>query len=237
MYAAEEKQSRRPLRVAIIGAGPGGLVLAQLLNKDERFAVTVYERGTSKGDGHSLAGFRILMPPATFDCLRGQVDTEVQELLDRAVGLPQPQGNCTCLMDQYCRIKYRSDATEQARSMHSISRWRLRRALLHNSSNFVLFNRQFERYEADENSIRAFFADGESIECDVLVGADGAGSRIRKQLIPNSTRHDTGVTIIYFKAPFTPETEAMIPWGSGGMVRPHSRRGNGATACRVSMVG
>lgn len=221
MPAAEEKQSRRPIRVAIIGAGPGGLVLAQLLHKDKRFAVTVYERGTPEGDGSSLAGFRILWSAATFDCVRRQVDTEVQTLLDRAVGLSQPQGNRTCLMDQYCRVTYRTDSTDQARSMHSISRWKLRKALLHGSSEFVRFNRQFERYEADENSVWVLFADGESIECDVLVGADGAGSRIRTQLLPNSTRYDTGVTIIYFKAPLTPETEVMIPWGSGGMVRPN----------------
>lgn len=220
MLSVEERQTRESLRIAIIGAGPGGLVLAQLLRKDSRFAVTVYERGGPEGAGNSLAGFRVLMTPATFDSLRAQVDLELRLMLNQAVGGVHSQGNRTCLMDQYCRVTYRSD-TSEARSMYSISRWKLRRGLLHGSDEFVRFHRQFESYKEGDGSVTAFFADGESIECDLLVGADGAGSRVRKQLLPNSTRRDTGVTIIYFKAPFTPETESMIPWGCGGMVRPH----------------
>ncbi|KAI9831664.1 MAG: hypothetical protein M1819_004730 [Sarea resinae] len=214
MSAAEEFRTRTPLRVAIIGAGPGGLVLAQLLRKDKRFDVTVYERGTPEGGGNSLVGFRILVPPATVDSLREQVDAEVDRLLAQAIGISPPQGNRVCLMDQNCRVKYRADV-DQLRSMSFISRWRLRKALLHGSGEFVKFNKQFHGYEEGKNSVTAFFKDGESIECDVLVGADGAGSRVRNQLLPNSKRSDSGVTIIYFKAPFTPETEAMIPYASG----------------------
>ncbi|QQK45465.1 Monooxygenase, FAD-binding [Penicillium digitatum] len=206
-----------PIRVAIIGAGIGGLVLAQLLRNDKRFDVTVYERGSREGEGNSLTGFRILVLPEIFESMREKMEPEVRELLGKAVGASKSSGNRVCLMDQACSVKFRNDTVDSL-SAYSVSRWKLRNALLYGPRDFVKFNNSFRSYEQGENTITAYFADGETIECDLLVGADGAGSQVRKQLLPKSTRSDSGVTIIYFKAPFTPETEAMIPWESGGMV-------------------
>ncbi|TQV96694.1 FAD binding domain-containing protein [Cordyceps javanica] len=215
--ASETSTENSPLRIAIIGAGIGGLVLAQLLKNDARYSVTVYERGPAEGAGNSLVGFRILVVPEIFQRLRDQVEPQVQELLANAVGVPKMHGNRACFMDQHCRVKYRAD-NQAARSAISISRWKLRTALLHGLGNSVAFNMQFCSYDQDDDQVKVTFSNGQTVACDVLVGADGAGSRVRKQLLPDSTRRDTGVTIIYFKAPLTPETEAMIPWGSGGLV-------------------
>ncbi|KZF20981.1 FAD/NAD(P)-binding domain-containing protein [Xylona heveae TC161] len=208
------ESSRPPLRVAIVGAGPGGLVLAQTLRQDKRFVVTVYERGAPEGNGSSLVGFRILVTPAVLDSLREQLPSKVRNLVDRAVGIPKSQGNRVCLMDETCAVKCRVDLDE-SRSLCSISRWKLRNALLHGCDDFVKFHKEFKSYEESEDGVNVHFANSESIQCDLLIGADGAGSRVRKQLLPNSSRSDSGVTVIYFKAPFTPETEAMIPWASG----------------------
>ncbi|KAI1375799.1 hypothetical protein F4677DRAFT_101364 [Hypoxylon crocopeplum] len=209
---------QKPLRIAIIGAGPGGLVLAQILRQDPRFRVTVYERGTRDGsDTSSLVGFRILVPPSILDDLRSQLPVRVAALIDRAVGIPQSQGNRVAFMDEKCRLICRMDV-QQSREMSSISRWKLREALLHDADSFVKFGKVFSSYEGQKDkkgSVKVHFADGEEIECDLLIGADGAGSKVRKQLLPNSHRTASGLTVIYFKAPFTPETEAMIPWMSG----------------------
>lgn len=214
----QQDQPDQQLRVAIIGAGPGGLVLAQLLRDDPRFAVTVYERGSPEVKGASLTGYRILITPDILDSLRSQLPADVRALLDKAVGLSQPNGNRMCFMDEMCQVKCRLDVPA-SRSMSSISRWKLRRALLSGSSDFVKFGRVFSSYEIDgANGVKVSFADGEYVHCDLLVGADGAGSRVRKQLLPGSGRSSTDVTVIYFKAPFTPETEAMIPWESGVLV-------------------
>lgn len=213
----DQSAGSAPLRVTIIGAGIGGLVLAQLLRNDKRFNVTVYERGSREGEGNGLTGFRILVLSEIFESMREKMEPEVRELLQKAVGMSKAHGNRVCLMDQGCNIKFRND-TPVSLSACSVSRWKLRNALLHGSRDFVHFNKSFRSYEQEGNIIKAHFAHGETVECDLLVGADGAGSLVRKQLLPNSTRSDSGVTIIYFKAPFTPETEAMIPWESGGMV-------------------
>jgi hypothetical protein len=83
--------SDKPLRVAIIGSGPGGLVLAQLLRDDPRF-----ERGSPEAKGASLTGFPIFTTPDILESLRSQLSADVRALLDKAVGLSQPNGNRLC---------------------------------------------------------------------------------------------------------------------------------------------
>jgi 2-polyprenyl-6-methoxyphenol hydroxylase-like FAD-dependent oxidoreductase len=46
---------------------------------------------------------------------------------------------------------------------------------------------------------------------DVLVGADGANSRVRHQLLPHATRIDTGVVAIAGRYPLTPERATRLP--------------------------
>ncbi|KAF5535778.1 monooxygenase FAD-binding protein [Fusarium napiforme] len=213
-------QKPKPIRVAIIGAGPGGLVLAQILRQDPRFSVTVYERGVRDGSGtSSLVGFRILVSPSILDDLRSQLPASVATLIDDAIGVSQAQGNRVAFMDEKCGLICRLDV-QQSRDMCSVSRWKLREALLHGAEEIVKFGKQFSSYEqlggeSGDVKVKVHFADGDEIECDVLVGADGAGSKVRKLLLPNSQRSASGLTVVYFKAPFTPETEAMIPWKSG----------------------
>ena len=55
------------------------------------------------------------------------------------------------------------------------------------------FGKTFERYEQRDGCIIAYFADGSSAEGDVLVAADGGGSRVRGQFLPQAQRIDTGV--------------------------------------------
>ncbi|KAF5625331.1 monooxygenase FAD-binding protein [Fusarium tjaetaba] len=213
-------QKPKPIRVAIIGAGPGGLVLAQILRQDPRFSVTVYERGVRDGSGtSSLVGFRILVSPSILDDLRSQLPAPVATLIDDAIGITQAQGNRVAFMDEKCGLICRLDV-QQSRDMCSVSRWKLREALMHGAEDIVEFGKQFSSYEqlggeSGDVKVKVHFADGDEIECDVLVGADGAGSKVRKLLLPNSQRSASGLTVVYFKAPFTPETEAMIPWKSG----------------------
>jgi 2-polyprenyl-6-methoxyphenol hydroxylase-like FAD-dependent oxidoreductase len=45
-------------------------------------------------------------------------------------------------------------------------------------------------------AVTAHFSDGSSATADVLIGADGANSRVRRQLLPHAERIDTGILAI-----------------------------------------
>ncbi|KAI1138219.1 putative monooxygenase [Hypoxylon sp. FL0543] len=67
-----------------------------------------------------------------------------------------------------------------------------------------VFGKTVERFEQDENRVLAYFSDGSSDTYDILVGADGQGSRIRKAILPPDTQsiyRRLGVFMAYWFIP------------------------------------
>jgi 2-polyprenyl-6-methoxyphenol hydroxylase-like FAD-dependent oxidoreductase len=108
---------------------------------------------------------------------------------------------------------------DEMKDSSSVSRWLLRSALLHKSGRFVQFGKTFQRYEKLPNgAVNAYFDDGSVEEFDLLVGADGVGSKVRNQLLPSAKVSDSDVAVIYFKVPMTPDTKNLLPAPSAVMV-------------------
>src|SRR5262249_62190799 len=59
--------------------------------------------------------------------------------------------------------------------------------------------------------VTAHFHDGSTETGDVLVGADGGNSRVRRQYLPHAARVDTGVTGIQGKVWLTDEIHTLVP--------------------------
>lgn len=216
--SVDDLEKPKPLRVVIIGAGIGGLVLTQLLRGDPKFSVAVYERGGRDEAASSLTGFRILLSKEMLAALRTQLPALVTELLEKSVGIQPPRGQHIALLDHKCRVKLGMTPPD-FRDASCVSRWKLRTALLEGLDDVIHWKTEFENFQVLENGgVKVHFTDGTSTECDLLVGADGAGSKIRKQLLPNSKRDTLGITVLYFKMPLTPETEKMMPFGSGCLI-------------------
>ncbi|KAI9742544.1 MAG: hypothetical protein M1818_003684 [Claussenomyces sp. TS43310] len=205
----------RPLRVAIIGGGLSGLTLGQLLQDVPHISVVLYER--SKGPIDRLSGYRVMISAWTLKNLKGTLRQTVWNRIAQSIGSQPPEGQEICFMKSNGEALY-TWAPEEVQEQYSTSRWKLREGLLEESDSFARFGKMFERYkELPNGSIRVYFTDGTSDECDLLVGADGINSRVRKQLLPDAKIVTSDQVVIYFKIALTPATLALMQTNSGVM--------------------
>ena len=65
--------------------------------------------------------------------------------------------------------------------------------------------------DGPEAGVTVRFEDGSSATGDVLVGADGANSRVRAQLLPHAQRIETGILAVSGKLSLNDRVRAMTP--------------------------
>ena len=86
--------------------------------------------------------------------------------------------------------------------MHvNVNRATLRQVLLTGLDDVVRFGKRLSRYDADKSGVSVTFSDGTTASGDLLVGADGIRSAVRRQRAPESATQDTGVRAIYGRIP------------------------------------
>lgn len=76
-----------------------------------------------------------------------------------------------------------------------------------------VFGKTVERFEQDDEKVLAHFSDGTSDTFDLLVGADGQGSRIRKGILPPDAADPylrIGIHMAYWFIPRTPADDGNI---------------------------
>ncbi|MFC5099520.1 FAD-dependent oxidoreductase [Kibdelosporangium philippinense] len=91
----------------------------------------------------------------------------------------------------------------------SVSRMTLRQILL--SGLDVHFDKKFQRYTQNpDGTVTAHFADGTEATGDLLVGADGTSSNVRKQYLPHAKLVETDLFGVTGKLPLNDETRALL---------------------------
>jgi 2-polyprenyl-6-methoxyphenol hydroxylase-like FAD-dependent oxidoreductase len=212
--------------VLIIGGGIGGLTLAHGLRR-AGIRVEVHERTHERTDW--LQGYRIHISPAgaraLHDCLP---PPNWQAFLDTAA----PGGDFGLLTDQGAELlgleasEINHGAGGPADRHYGVSRVLLRSALLDGLDDVLHLGHEFTGYELTGDRVTAHFADGSKATADLLIGADGANSRVRAQLLPHAAgRHDTGVVAIAGKHPLPADlppllssrANIVIPRGRGSL--------------------
>lgn len=179
----------RHVDVAIIGGGPGGLALAQGLKKNGIDAA-VFERDRARTD--YVQGFRLRLRQRGLDALRANLPDHLFEAFLATLGRA-PSENLA-FDEQFNPIEHQRGEPEDTHVEKSVSRITLRQILLSGIEDSVQTGTAFTRYEiAPDNTVIAHFADGSAIHANLLVGADGAGSAVRRQLLPDLKSIDTGV--------------------------------------------
>ncbi|RAS64702.1 2-polyprenyl-6-methoxyphenol hydroxylase-like FAD-dependent oxidoreductase [Lentzea atacamensis] len=197
------------MRALIIGAGTGGLCLAHGLKK-AGVDVALFERDRTPRS--MLIGFRVGISPDGSKALHSCLPPEVFAEFVRTTARPVRRINMRTEKYGELLVADLPPAVDETRSEKSVSRIAMRTALLNGLEDVVRFDKTFTHYRHnDDGTVTAFFADGTSETGDVLVGADGAQSKVRKQRLPDAKVVDTGITSIAGKLKMTPETLALLP--------------------------
>uniref|UniRef100_A0AAU2VS99 Flavin-dependent monooxygenase n=1 Tax=Streptomyces sp. NBC_00008 TaxID=2903610 RepID=A0AAU2VS99_9ACTN len=165
------------MTIAIVGAGPGGLALARVLHV-KGIDATVYERESSRaarGQGGML------------DIHSGQRALREAGLIDRFHALARGAGQDMRLLEPDGTLLLQEDTPDDAPSERpEIDRADLRDLLLDSlPEGTVRWGHAFE--SADNGLLR--FTGGGSAPYDLLVGADGAHSRVRPLLTDARPAH------------------------------------------------
>ncbi|CDN58238.1 Putative secreted FAD-binding protein (plasmid) [Neorhizobium galegae bv. officinalis bv. officinalis str. HAMBI 1141] len=178
--------------IAIIGGGPGGLALAQGLKKNG-IDTAVFERDPVRAD--YVQGFRMRIRQRGIDALQANLPPHLYDAFLDTLGLA-PTENLV-LDAQFNRLEDTGRGSGEPEDTHiekSVSRITLRQILLSGLDDIVQTGKRFERYALQpDGTVIAHFADGSAVRANLLVGADGAGSAVRRQLLPDLTSIDTGV--------------------------------------------
>jgi 2-polyprenyl-6-methoxyphenol hydroxylase-like FAD-dependent oxidoreductase len=98
-----------------------------------------------------------------------------------------------------------------AGSAFTVDRAMARKVFQKHLEDDMVWGKDFERYEIREEEVVAFFKDGSQAVGDLLVGADGWNSPVRKQLLPQHITLDTGACCVYGRTLMTPELLARFP--------------------------
>jgi 2-polyprenyl-6-methoxyphenol hydroxylase-like FAD-dependent oxidoreductase len=179
------------LHVNIIGAGIGGLCLAQGLHRDG-IAAAVYEKGPRRADPHWFQGYQIHINPSGSRALQDCLPPTVWETLIAASCVPN--AGFQVLTEQMKEIAFVEPEVMNGTSHVPIVRSTLREVLLEGLDGIVNFEKEFDHYERrPDGKVTAFFNDGTAAVGDVLVGADGTGSKVRRQYLPQAQIVDTGI--------------------------------------------
>ncbi|MFC0864778.1 FAD-dependent oxidoreductase [Sphaerimonospora cavernae] len=173
-------------RISIIGAGPGGLTCARILQR-HGIPVTVYDRDpevNSRNQGGSL----------DLHEEDGQFALREAGLLEEFFALARFEGQEMRRMDPVGSMLSHHVPDEGETISPEIDRGQLRGLLLRSlAAGTVQWGRTLESVSGPAEGPRTLtFADGTAVEADLVIGADGAFSRVRAAVSP-ATPYYTGV--------------------------------------------
>ncbi|MGW1740533.1 FAD-dependent oxidoreductase [Nocardia sp. NPDC001965] len=216
--------------IAIVGAGPGGLALARVLHV-HGIASVVYEREPSR-DARSQGGM--------LDIHSGQRALRAAGLIDGFHAIARGQGQDMRLLEPGGTLLLREDTPDDAPlDRPEVDRADLRDLLLDSLPGDAV--RWGHAVEFAGNGLLCF-ADGSSATYDLLVGADGAQSRVRALLTDARPAH-IGQNVVELGIPDIdrthPELAAMVGRGNywvlgNGLSLAAQRNGDGRVRIGIS---
>jgi salicylate hydroxylase len=200
------------LHVLIAGGGVGGLCLAQGL-KRAGISCAVYERDP---DGTRRAGYRLTMNADGGEALRACLPGNLYELYLQASRKTPPRQRAV-VIDRDGRelsaAPHLGPPNDGPRPHTAIDRRTLRQILAAGLGDALHGESAVSGFEDRGERVALLLADGTTAEGDVLVAADGVGSAVRRQLMPDVEiiPADVGGLGLFARSPLTPELIAALP--------------------------
>ncbi|GAA0228244.1 NAD(P)/FAD-dependent oxidoreductase [Cryptosporangium japonicum] len=176
-------------RIAIIGAGPGGLTCARIL-QHRGIPATVYDRDTgpaARDQGGTL----------DLHADNGQIALREAGLLEEFFRLARPEGQEMRQMDPSGAILFHHVPEEDERFKPEIDRGQLRDLLLNSlRPGTVHWDHALQGVSGPAGGPRTVhFANGTTIQADLVIGADGAWSKVRRAVSPVDPQY-SGVSFL-----------------------------------------
>ncbi|OZH52261.1 FAD-binding monooxygenase [Hydrocoleum sp. CS-953] len=173
------RETSKPVveKVAIIGAGPGGLATAIALRK-QGIDAHVYEKArefcpVGAGLGLQPNGLRCLdaIKPGIVDTLK-RSGCQVERVTVKTSAGETIRTNESTMMEKY------------GHPLLIIWWWRLQQILASElPSEVIHLNHRCIGFEQNENNVVTHFDNGKTAQADLLIGADGVNSAVRQTLI------------------------------------------------------
>jgi len=181
-------------QVAVIGGGPGGLTLAKLLQQED-VDVRVYERDFDKNA-------RVQGSPLDLHDESGLAALRKANLLDGFKKNFLRGADKKLIVNERAEVFFSDHDTKVEENFGSryfrpeIDRGALRKILLESlQPGTVIWDSHFVSMEKEKEGWLLYFRNGESFYADIVIGADGANSKIRPYITDIKAFY-SGVTMI-----------------------------------------
>ncbi|KAJ3273907.1 hypothetical protein HDV01_003738 [Terramyces sp. JEL0728] len=209
--------TEKTMKIAIVGAGPGGLMLASLLKKFKFTDVTLYESDPSpsyRSQGGSLDLHRET----------GQYAMKLAGLHDKFMEKSRLEGDGMKLVDQTGKVLINHESSGEDTYNPEIDRTDLRKILLDSvPPEIIQWNHKLAKVTKEEGSHTLYFQNGKEIKCELVVGADGAWSKVRKYITPQLPEY-SGISMVDMVIKDFDNTPLTATYKDGLMFCPYNNK-------------